>query len=162
MEFPLIHSLASRRLEAILASTKTSIKVFPASWSTLSMFLTASRRCCSSKSLSWPLNNAFVIFKADSKPSSPCKSRTTSSANFFCASRLPASSFKDTSKASISSFVRNVNFFKYSMTFESSVLNKNWYNSYGEVFLGSNQTVPVSLLPNLVPSAFVINGIVKP
>lgn len=38
----------------------------------------------------------------------------------------------------------------------------DWINLYGLVFFGSNQTAPPSVLPNLVPSALVISGTVKP
>lgn len=37
-----------------------------------------------------------------------------------------------------------------------------WYNWYGEVFLGSNQTALPSDFPTFCPEEVVINGIVKP
>ena len=50
MEFPLIHSLASRFEEAIEQFTRTSSKICPSSQSTFSIFLMASKRWDGSKS----------------------------------------------------------------------------------------------------------------
>ena len=46
-------------------------------------------------------------------------------------------------------------------TSRSSELSQNWKNAYGLVSSGSSQTVPDSVLPNLVPSDFVISGVVS-
>ena len=62
----------------------------------------------------------------------------------------------------MSSCSRKVRNRSSSPTCSSGVLRKNWYMVKGLVRLGSSQTVPDSVLPYLVPSAFTMSGVVKP
>ena len=45
------------------------------------------------------------------------------------------------------------------MTSASSVLSQNWYIRYGLHIAGSSQIALPSLLPNFVPSLFVMSGV---
>src|SRR5699024_2437548 len=83
----------------------------------------------------------------------------TSSARAFCATRVCGAALNSAAIASISSNDRSENTLRYFTTSRSSALSQNWLKAYGLVRVESSHTVPDSVLPNFVPSAFVISGV---
>ena len=145
-----IISLASLLLETILLSTNKSISKALSFTSNLgtSFMLSIISSAVNSQILSE--NKDSEICKAFLYSSSPCKNVIISLANAFWAFLSSGCSFRLFSNSSISSLVKNVNFFKYSITLSSSALIKYWYNSYGLVLLISNHNAsPDSPLPIL-------------
>ena len=75
-------------------------------------------------SFTLPVNRHSVSLIASCSSSSPCKNLTTSLASAFWASLFSGSVFTFSSNLFISSCDRNVNTFRYSTTFESSVFTR--------------------------------------
>ena len=63
--------------------------------------------------------------------------------------------------ASISARSTNVKIRRASPTWESSMLSHHWWKAYGDIISGSSHTASLSVLPYLVPSGLVINGVAK-